>query len=54
VAFCHYMAFTQLYCVYNHSTIEPLVLIKWSRVRLLMTWIFFICFFIYRYPISKY
>ena len=38
------MQLFRLYEAYNHSTIEPLVLIEWSRVRLLMTWIFLFVF----------
>jgi hypothetical protein len=54
--FCNDVAFAYKrlfrHCVaYNHSTIDPLDLIEWSRVRLLMTWNFYL-FFIYRYPIS--
>ena len=36
--------FTQLDCVFNHSTIEPLALIEWSRVRLLISWKFLFVF----------
>jgi hypothetical protein len=45
-SFSLYEDFFCLYEAYNHSTIDPLDLIEWSRVRLLMTWNFYLFFYI--------